>query len=197
MKKESLLIFFFLMMAAALHARLNVELDYFEARIHTEKKVNISWGSTAFASEGFFKLLHSHDGLNWQSVDSVPLPDVYAGLKHYSISHLNPAEGINYYKLLYFTNDGKVALGNTIFIDLPKTAVNVQPYPNPASDFLYISSQDDSVPDCFLFNSRGEKEKEIIPEQTGDKTYRMDLQHLSPGIYFLRSAQHNYRIVVR
>jgi hypothetical protein len=69
---------------------------------------------------------------------------------------------------------------------IKKAAVNMQVFPNPASDYLHIQSE--QTLEVRLVNLQGQV---VIPSTTILQVGDLDIQHLSPGTYMLHSTLEN------
>ena len=111
---------------------------------------------------------------------------------YYQINSITLSEDDEY--MAYCVKDGSLGLYK---ID-EKTSVNeiedntsFRIYPNPASDYLEISSINPTLKlgvdeglDIRIFNTLGEIVMSL--EQTSPSVQRIDISNLSPGIYFIK-----------
>ncbi|MCC7464906.1 MAG: T9SS type A sorting domain-containing protein [Saprospiraceae bacterium] len=67
-----------------------------------------------------------------------------------------------------------------------EAAVNMQVFPNPASDYLHIQSE--QTLEVTLVNLQGQV---VIPSTTILQAGQLDIQHLSTGTYMLHSTLEN------
>ncbi|WP_425412745.1 T9SS type A sorting domain-containing protein [Lewinella cohaerens] len=65
--------------------------------------------------------------------------------------------------------------------DLAEEAATIQVYPNPASDYIYITSSGQPIKQVQLWDSRGRLLKSFF-----GPTERIDVRDLPPGFYYLR-----------
>ena len=69
------------------------------------------------------------------------------------------------------------------------TVSDLAVYPNPAADFLYIEQPARIlVRQVELVNSVG---KTVLSAETGKRSLQLDVRHLPPGVYFLRTLSSN------
>ena len=72
---------------------------------------------------------------------------------------------------------------------------NIQVYPNPASDFITIKSEDDPIEEYLLYNINGQ----LIDKGIGNfkDEFTIQLTSITPGIYFLHTRTHSQLSVSR
>ncbi len=76
--------------------------------------------------------------------------------------------------------------GQSEEISTLKSEVNV--YPNPANDVVYIQTGDISNTEVWVYNLRG---KLVTSQKLNDSNGTLDVQHLSKGIYLIRINTNN------
>lgn len=69
--------------------------------------------------------------------------------------------------------------------------VNVQIYPNPTSDFIYISCENNVINDCLIYSVDGQL---LMDKSVGKASEKLNIQALSPGTYVVKIATSDYTI---
>jgi hypothetical protein len=125
-----------------------------------------------------------------------------AGLGEFGITISGLVEGKTYYARTYVANDSGTAYGNCIeFIaggamginssDIGFEEINV--YPNPASEMLFIDFTSDSPvnPELKIFDNTGRLvfNETFILNNSGKHHLDIDISQFSNGIYFLELSE--------
>lgn len=87
--------------------------------------------------------------------------------------------GVSYY-YPYLT---KLNAGLTTGISNPHTPLNLAVYPNPSGDFLVVET---TIPADYYLTISNMNGREILKQSHSNPTTRIDISHLSSGVYFLK-----------
>jgi hypothetical protein len=95
---------------------LPIELISFEAKMNTNKQVDIFWATASELNNDFFTIERSADGVNWEIVTTA----TGAGNSIYRIDYAaydsRPLSGISYYRLKQTDFDGAFEYSNIVSV---------------------------------------------------------------------------------
>ncbi len=175
-------------------AVLPVSLSSFEASCENNK-AKIEWTTETEANNSFFTILRSADGINFEEIKKVSGSGNSNSKKKYSFFDQNPLDGISYYKLNQTDLSGNVNPHDMVIFDnncnsLPYQ-LNIYPNPFNTSFNIDINLQTASTVEFELFNTMGEKIKDIsLQDQLykGSHTFNTLVTDLKPSIYFIKAT---------
>jgi len=173
-----------------IEAPLPVELISFSGAVKSND-VELKWETATEEDNKGFAIQKSANGIDWKTVTFIPGSGTAAFSNRYSHSDKQPLNGPNYYRLEQIDFDGQKTYSNTIIVHFQSQDLNVQLFPNPATDIVEIMG----VPTDVLievYNSDGVKVMEKYPENQ-----KLDVTVLPIGIYFLNIPIQGKSIVKR
>lgn len=163
-----------------------VQLSSFSA-IRKENRVELIWATASEINNDYFQIEHSTDGIRFSTLGFIEGQGTSTSLHNYKFEHLEPAVGLNYYRLKQIDFDGKVEYSDIVAIDF--TADNlVKIFPNPVVDNLRIDNY--TGPSVNIYNQMGQI---VFRLDTFDN--QIDLSHLSSGVYFLELGIERIRFI--
>jgi len=131
-----------------------------------------------------YELEKSVDGVNYTYVGSVTASD---NASVYSIDDNDLyTDGINYYRVKEVDNDGTIHYSIIVVINpAPNTANNIEIYPNPVSDELYLSKpQNTVIKSALVVDAIGQTLLEV--NNFNNITNSIQLNNLPTGFYELK-----------
>lgn len=142
----------------------------------------LTWSTATPGAVQNFIVEHSTNKLNWETIAMI-LP-VTTAEKQYQFLHNHLAAGANYYRIKITRNNGSVYYSETKKLDLPVANNNtVSVFPNPASDYIIISTAKKELLNVSLLNDKGQLIKSIKAYSNS----RLSLSGLPRGIYFINA----------
>jgi hypothetical protein len=102
------------------------------------------------------------------------------GINNYTVTDMNPANGVNYYRLKQIDVDGKFTYSGVRSVNFSKNH-NAFVSPNPATNFIKIFA-DQIMQNIQIIDESGKTIKWLTP--SANNVY--DISNLQKGIYFLR-----------
>ncbi|WP_293300329.1 putative Ig domain-containing protein [Pedobacter sp. UBA4863] len=114
----------------AVVATLPVTLTSFEAKKQTNGNVNLTWATSSETDNNKFVVSKSTNGVNFSTL--VERPSLGAQGGNYSFTDVNPASGVNYYKLQQIDNDGTTTDLGIKVVQGSLTVASWSVYPNPS-----------------------------------------------------------------
>lgn len=162
---------------------LPVKLMNFSAALQSETSVEIKWSTINESNSAYFTVEKSLDGKNWQVIGTQQAAGVSDGMLNYAMLDVNPAKGIQYYRLKQIDLDGRFEYSEMISVVLGQKPAQVVLFPNPASNIIYVSIDHVSVADleCSIIDASGR-----MLMKTADLSSGIDISTLTGGVYTLR-----------
>lgn len=129
---------------------LPVELLDFTAEA-VDNEVKLSWTTVSELNNDYFEILHSTNGVDFESVGRVEGNGTTNELIKYFMTHSDPSLGDNYYQLKQVDFDGTETLYEIVKVynDFFRASMDITVYPNPATReniSLKISTGDNHTP---------------------------------------------------
>jgi hypothetical protein len=123
-------------------APLPVEFGDLTAKSITDG-VKLDWFTYTETNNNYFEVEHSTDGTTFNAVGLVEGMGNTATQTNYSFTHLNPAEGFNYYRLKQVDYDGQFAYSQTVraIYSYGSLGKSVVLYPNPVPSNRQLNLQ--------------------------------------------------------
>ena len=111
---------------------LPIELVDFIGQLN-EKEVDLSWITAMEWKNDFFKIQHSTNGKNFETIGIVEGNGTTEEAHTYQFTHNRPSEGMNYYRLQQVDEDGTSSFSSIVAIRFfHQWSVTI--YPNPVVD---------------------------------------------------------------
>jgi hypothetical protein len=161
---------------------LPVKLLYFEAV--SDKKIGaiLSWKTgSEINNEGFYVLWKTNDK-DWETLVFVDGFGNSTQANIYQYIHSMPSHGENYYKLAQKDFDGYKTCSDIVSVSWENESV-VKAFPNPANNFIQISSNNETIERIEIYNNSGY----LTENHTVQNTYiNVNIIHLPAGIYIFK-----------
>jgi len=169
---------------------LPIELISFTADA-TEKGNVCQWVTASEVNNAYFILERSYDGENFVKIAQVN--GYGAGTttetREYSFTDEDPCNGVVYYKLRQVDIDGTESSSDIIALNCLKTKDALSVYPNPARSSISYSffEESDGVINVQIVDMYGKIVSwERFGTQQGANTLQSNIEHLTPGVYYLK-----------
>ncbi|HTB07730.1 MAG TPA: T9SS type A sorting domain-containing protein, partial [Bacteroidia bacterium] len=98
----------------------------------SSNQVVIYWSTASEKNNKFFTVEKTIDGINWETVTTVPGAGNSDQMLYYNAVDENPWAGISYYRLKQTDYDGSFAYSQDVMVNIP-TDYSVHIFPNPTS----------------------------------------------------------------
>jgi hypothetical protein len=150
--------------------------------------VILEWTTATEIENRLFTLERSSDTKNWHVVGTVPGAGNSSVAIDYEFTDQNPLNKVSYYRLKQTDWDGTSTRSQVKSVDFSSDAAGFTVYPNPAEGFarLYIEEQDDEELQVEIYSIEGKFMSGNVLTSN-----QIDLQHLTPGIYFVKITSAN------
>ncbi len=142
---------------------------------------NINWVTEQEVNSNRFEIEKSVDGRNWNIIATVGAAGNSSIKKYYNASDINPASGVNYYRIKLIDNDGKFTYTIVKSVYFGKN-IGVVVSPNPVKDILTIYLPTTSKTDVKLYNAGGQLVKKITDYAA---TLQLHVNGIAKGVYTL------------
>ena len=155
-----------------------------EATVNSEGLVTLTWNVTEYNNKNF-QVLHSIDGIKWETLVTIESQNSTQSMTDYSFSHRSSLSGKHYYRVM--DTDIDIAYSSyspikTLVIKNDKSGVSV--WPNPATDRIRIESNDNTVyVKATIFNLTG---KVMVERELNAHVNELSINELSAGAYILK-----------
>lgn len=151
--------------------------------------VKLAWRTSQESNSDYYAVQHSLDARTWRTFGTLPAAGESQGFRSYSLTDTEPADGVNYYRLLMVDKDRTARLSDVRSVVIEKAAGLMVVYPNPATDRIRVSSPTWSdVRSVRVLSLQGQ-----VLTDAGPAT-DISVRHLAPGVYMVQMIRENGRI---
>jgi hypothetical protein len=177
---------------------LPVTISKFEGH-RVNKEVDLNWTTAQEINNDHFEIEHSLDGINYRSIGRVNSKLRNTSLPtDYTFSDLNPANGMNFYRLKQVNADSKFSYSDVVAIKFDNPVVDALTInPNPVGKTIHIvcDAIEATAATCNIYNSEGRLVKSIVTNFIqGSNIITADVSSLSSGTYFVVLSRPNERM---
>lgn len=167
---------------------LPVEIISFNG-VNEEFGVALSWKTLSEVNNDYYEILHSRDGLNYESIGKVTGAGSTTEQHVYTFLDEQANEGINYYQLRQVDFDGKQTAVEKISVtrEMNKNGI-ISVYPNPTSSnaTIQFNSEKNEEVQLMITDQRGHViVNELIQLENGVTNYSINTENWSKGIYHI------------
>jgi hypothetical protein len=170
------------------NAVLPVTLTSFDVKAENNG-ASLKWQTASESNNKGFSVERSLNGKDWVSLTFVAGNNNSTSVKNYAYTDKNPANGVNYYRLVQEDNDGKKTISDVKFTNFEISgAVKLISYPNPATDKLFVQlgvvKSNNAV--VSLTDLQGKVKQSVnVNQSNSNTTLSLAVQGLPEGLYFL------------
>jgi len=151
----------------------------------------VKWTAYTEENEGMYHVQHSTDGKEWNTIGSLVPSGNFLSPSQYQFLHAQPANGINYYRIIEQDKDGSQYIGKTVSLILGSTT-GFRIYPNPvAGGVLNIDHPNAEILKIFDNNGTLVKSAQV---KAGHNI--IDLSALPKGIYLVKSVKETITLII-
>lgn len=161
---------------------LPIELFLFDIEKTQDKKVLINWETLTEDEIVSYEVEKSMDGIYFTSFDRITNLTKNNNGNKYSTIDNNPFDGVSYYRLKQFYNNGKTNYSKVKSIELTKS--NIILYPNPARNTVTIEGISNGLD--FLITIKTLDGKTVMKKNSKISVdNKITLNNLDSGLYFI------------
>ena len=164
-------------------APLPVDLLYFGGQHISGKGNLLEWTTASEVNNDFFDLEFSLDGRSFESIATISGKGNSDIMNEYTYLHEVSKAGTYYYRLRQVDFDGRFEHSSIIVIDMGGSASEVQVYPNPTTEGVYLYT-DKTVSALVLYDGSGKKIFERAISIKKGEAYYLDVEGLAKGVYY-------------
>lgn len=140
-----------------------------------------------------FVIEHSINGRAWNVIGNKPASGTSNTIQTYQFTHVTPANGINYYRLLQRDINGQAAYSKTVTVLMKAQSGAVLVYPNPVTNGqLNLQTAESGF--IQLYNSMGVL---VLQQQVKAGTQQINVSQLAKGFYSLRYKTEIIKILIQ
>lgn len=163
------------------NATMPVILSAFTAKL-VGVEVKLSFTTDMEAKADRFEIERSIDGLNWAIAGTVKAVGYSNSATHYGFTDLLKTSSIMSYRLKMIDLDGSFEYSDIRTVK-GEQAVEMNIYPNPATEYVMISSKSTaSKMNVQLINTNGQ----VLKQVSGSNKINMPVNEFRPGNYIVR-----------
>ena len=144
--------------------------------------VNINWSTSVEINSREFAVERSADGINWNTIDIVPASGNSQSVRYYSSIDMNPAKGINFYRIRQVDLDNRMEFSATRQV-LFQPANEVLVTPNPAGDHFNIYLNGNGNAQILVTDISG---KLVRKYNSSQNHIIVNSSNLPSGIYYVK-----------
>jgi hypothetical protein len=171
------------------NSSLPVRWGTFTASVQSND-VLLKWATLQETNTSHFKIQHSTDGNNWNTIGTVAAAGNSQQNNNYSFVHTSPTNGINYYRLQQLDIDGHGLYSKTAMINISANSLRI--YPNPVQHGIF-SIYTDKATTVEVFNSAGIK---VHSQLIQPGTQMIQITHPVKGVYLLRAGDKSMKLLL-
>lgn len=171
---------------------LPVEFTKFDGE-STKNGNELTWETASEINNAGFDVQVSTDASRWKTIGHVEGNGNSNQSAEYAFLDRNPESGDNYYRLKQIDFNGGFEYSNTILISESNNSRNIEVYPNPATDRIFVTDNNASDNTNYqLMDINGK-----IVWSIDRPVEQISLQDYQPGIYYLFITEGEDRIIKR
>lgn len=155
-------------------------------------KVLLQWSTAVEENSDRFEVEHSSDNQHWTRIFSIAAAGNSSAERYYSVEHLSPLKGNNFYRIVQFDQDGRRALSGVRRVQMNNNGgwtLLEQPVRN---QMLRLTAQE--AGSLRLFGSNGAL---LLHTRVQPGINQITLPSLTPGMYYLSGDGIREKILVR
>lgn len=153
-----------------------------------ERTALLNWSTTHEANSDRFEIQRGNNGKDWVTLGSVAANGESPERQNYSFADSEPVAGQNLYRLKMVDLDGSLAYSRIISVYF-KTDFKISVYPNPATDFIRISTEQNDptgVAAVGIYNLAGS-----LISTNSQVSDTVDVKNLQSGNYIVKITKKN------
>lgn len=161
---------------------LPVTFSHFELEKTTSKYAKLSWATANEINNAGFSIERSTNGQQFKTIGWVASQGNSNQEQLYHFIDDSPEAGRNYYRLKQQDIDGKVTYSQLKYLDFDHAVKELLLYPNPVKDKLYLNQEVTGFISLYASDGR------LLLRQSIEAGQAIDVSHLKPGLYWLKTA---------
>lgn len=170
-------------------AVLPIKLGFFRVLPLTDRSNHLQWQTLTEKDNDYFAIERSEDARTWQEVTRIPgAGNSDQPLEYEWVDHTDSDEDF-YYRMKQVDYDGQFTYFDAAYVGGSSPSLEaLKAYPNPTTQITRVEDPGGQVGNARLFSMTGEEVTHLVTIGRVGSTVTLDLDRLSPGIFYLRSA---------
>lgn len=152
----------------------------------------LKWATASETNNDRFEVQRSSTGRAWETIGQVAAYPTSGSTNNYQWTDERPISGYNLYRLRQVDFDGSFDFSAVKTWFLNGTSAGLIVYPSPASEYLWLLSDQDVF--MHLYDQLGRQQ--LRAELRAGETTRIDVSDLPAGSYVVRVENEVRRIVI-
>ncbi|RYE22046.1 MAG: T9SS type A sorting domain-containing protein [Sphingobacteriales bacterium] len=173
---------------------LPVTLLEFSAKAQGNR-VTTTWKTSQELNSDRFEVEHSVDGIRFEKFGTIAAAGNSTVARHYTLEHLNPVAGMNYYRLKQIDKDGEFTHSGILRVLFNNGQSGPLVFPNPVRDRLTVvllaQINGNSKQIITVFDSKGAA---VYKGSTSGITNYVDFSKFTGGNYVITLSDHTGKI---
>ncbi|QRR00819.1 T9SS type A sorting domain-containing protein [Dyadobacter sandarakinus] len=142
----------------------------------------LSWTTTSETNNDHFEVQYSTDAKAWNLLAMINAAEESTKSKTYQFTHVNPANGDNFYRLKMVDTDGTFTYSKKEHLKFNQ-GISVSVYPNPVTETIHLQAADWSkVKGLQILNNQGK----ALYSSGNKPSQDINARSLEPGLYFIK-----------
>jgi len=174
---------------------LTIQFTSFTATQETGVFNKLQWQVNTEITDGYFAILRSADGENYETIDSVPVKQAI----FFNAVDKNPLQGNNYYMIRYINSRTGMVINSKMAKVFSETIAGFSLYPVPFDNKFYVGFIPGTHPEKIILtdvSGRNIRIRSIIREEAR-LVEVVVLDKIQPGIYIIHMQADNKNIVAK
>ncbi len=165
---------------------LPVELSAFTGKIMEDRSHLLRWETATEVNSDYFLLEHSADGVRFESLEKIAAQGQSFEQQTYDYRHLQPKNGVNYYRLKMVDWDGSVEYSSIVSLErIQEEKDGISIFPNPGKGWYQLERNNQNGSLRYqVFNTVGQKLQEGQWDNR-EKVLSLDLSERENGLYIV------------
>jgi len=165
---------------------LPVTWNRFEA-VSDAPAVNLIWETATETDNDYFEIEHSLSGKEFKTVGRVTGHGTVNTISRYEFKHLNPVNGLNYYRLKQVDFDGQSHYSDVISVWMDLLSESIRLFTNPTQGKMNIAIPREGDFRIRIYDTIG---NEVYSTQlTGGIPQSIETDGMPRGLYYLVSSR--------
>jgi hypothetical protein len=182
----------FTVSSSLVFAPLPVELISFHANCNENNGIILTWTTASEHNTSHYVLEKSRDGIEWSVLGQTAAAGNSTQLLNYELIDSEKANGIMYYRLTQFDNDGKYEVFNPVSVNCNGTTSNnhISTYPNPSDESFFVSLITETMEGNGQLTITDASGRTVFVQsvniQGGNNVFHIGDMKAAPGMYYIQ-----------
>jgi Secretion system C-terminal sorting domain len=165
---------------------LPIDLSDFNARLKNDNTVLLSWITSQGVNVSEFEVQRTFSGQDWKTIGTVYSKGDISSETSYALTDVDPATGVNYYRLLIHNPGGTMTYSPVRVVTL-SSVTNITVFPNPANNIINVSvSNSNSDLNIILINPLGQILASSETSHSDNSINSLNISNYPSGTYLIQ-----------